>query len=84
MSESILEMVIIFMANNPHLAVLITIMAVARSIFKPACSLVQAYVDSTPSQSDNKKWKEIQEHKAFKAVAYLLDLFLSIKLPVKK
>jgi len=83
MVESMIGWLIPFMSSNPHLAVLITIMGVSRTVFKPACALIQTYVDSTPSVIDNEKWKKIQEGKYFKALAYGMDFFLSIKLPVK-
>lgn len=83
MSETIIYWVIDLLAANPHMAVLITIMSVARAIFKPLCSLIQKYVDSTPSEADNKWWLEVQNHKVFQAVAYFVDFFLSIKLPKK-
>jgi len=81
--EQITIFVIDFLNSNPNLAIVITIMSVARAVFKPACSLIQAYVDSTPKKSDNEKWAKIQSHKAFKAVAYAMDFLFSIKLPQK-
>lgn len=76
--------VIDFLAANPHLAVVITIMAISRAVFKPACTLIQSYVDATPSKSDNETWAKIQNHKVFKAVAYAMDFLLSLKLPKKE
>lgn len=72
-----------FLASNPSLAVVLTIMSIARAVFKPACSLIQAYVDSTPSALDNEKWAAIQSNKTFKAVAYAMDFLFSIKIPKK-
>ncbi len=74
-------MLLDFLASNPHLAIVLTIMSCARMIFKPVCSVIQAYVDSTPDTKDNEKWVAIQQTKAFKSVAYILDLLLSIKIP---
>lgn len=82
--ENFMETLLTFLAGNPKLAVLFTVMVVARAVFKPACSVIQAYVDATPSQSDNEKWQKVRDHKAFKAVAYVMDLLLSIKIPQKK
>lgn len=81
--NALADLILPFLMSNPHLAVLITVMSVARVVFKPACALVQLYVDATPGESDNQKWKALQEHKVFKAVAYAVDYFLSIKLPKK-
>jgi hypothetical protein len=77
-----LQMIVIdLLASNPNFAVLITVMAIARAIFKPACAVIQSYVDATPDKADNEKWTAIQANKYFKALAYALDWFLSIKLP---
>lgn len=81
--EYLIELILPFLSSNPHLAVVLTLVSVSRAIFKPLCSLVQVYVDSTPGDSDNKKWQAFQESKAYKAISYFMDLFLSIKLPKK-
>lgn len=70
-----------FLAMNPHLAVLITIMTICRAVFKPGCALIQTYVDSTPWESDNQKWTAVQQNKIFKAVAFIMDFLFSLKLP---
>lgn len=77
------ELIMSFLIANPKLAILVTIMAVARAIFKPLCAVIQAYVDSTPSESDNVTWLAIKESKIFKALAYAMDFLLSVKIPSK-
>lgn len=79
--EYLISLVLPFLISNPHFAVLVTFMAGGRLIFKPLCSLIQAYVDATPTLKDNLMWKDAQESKHFKAVSYVLDFFSSIKLP---
>jgi len=81
MTEIIMGWLIPFLTSNPHLAVLLSIMAVSRAVFKPACSLIQIYVDTTPSKTDNETWAKIKESKQFKAVSYAVDFLFSIKLP---
>jgi hypothetical protein len=75
------EIIIGFLNTNPHFAVLFTLISVSRTVFKPACSLIQLYVDATPTKKDNEVWNKIKEKKSFKAAAYAIDYFLSIKLP---
>lgn len=82
--EHLIEIVVPFLASNPHMAVVLTVMSVSRAIFKPLCSVMIAYVESTPGDEDNKKLKEFMDSKGFKAFAYFMDLFLSIKLPQPK
>lgn len=82
--ENFTEMLINFLANNPNMAIVLSIMVVSRAVFKPTCSMIQAYVDATESKSDNEKWAAIQEKKWFKALAYAMDFLLSIKIPKRK
>jgi len=80
----VIEIVMGFLLNNPHMAVVLTFISVSRLMFKPICSLIQTYVDATPSLEDNAKWEALKKSKALKAAVYLLDLFASVKIPVKK
>jgi len=70
-----------FLATNPNMAVLITMMAFCRIVFKPTCALIQTYVDTTETKVDNEKWIAIQASKPFKAFLWLLDFFASVKVP---
>lgn len=81
MSESIMQWALAWLAGNPNMAVIFSVVAIARAIFKPACAMIQSYVDATPSIKDNQKWAAIKANKYFKAFAYALDYLLSIKLP---
>lgn len=53
-----------------------------RLFIKPLMGLLEAYTQVSPSKVDDKLPEQVKEHKAYKAVAYLLDWFASIK--VKK
>jgi peptidoglycan L-alanyl-D-glutamate endopeptidase CwlK len=75
------EIIIGFLSANPHFAVLLTVVSFCRAVFKPTCALIQLYVDSTPTIKDNEAWKSLQENKIFKSLAFIMDYFLSIKLP---
>ena len=81
MTDTLIQWILGFMASNPHFAVLLTVMSFLRLVFKPTCSLIQLYVDATPSVKDNAWWLKFQDNKVFKAVAYAVDYFLSVKLP---
>ncbi len=66
---------------NPHLAVIVTVMAVARAICKPAMTLIQAYVDATPTKADDAWLGTFRASGIYKALSWLVDFGLSIKLP---
>jgi len=53
-------------------------------VFKLLFSSAQQYVNFTPSETDNAFLQKIFSNKIYKGVAFLLDLFARIKLPVKK
>lgn len=76
----ILELV----AKYPTAASILIVIGILRAVFKPLQGVVEAYVKATPSLEDDGKWQKIQQHKAFKAVAWLIDYTASIKLPGRK
>lgn len=82
--ESFMEMLLNFLANYPSAAVLFSVMIVSRAIFKPACLVIQSYVDASPSKADDERWVKIKNEKWFKGLALAMDFLLSIKIPEKK
>jgi hypothetical protein len=79
--KMLIDRVLELAAANPKLAVVFLVLQTSRVIFKPLCSLIQAYVDSTDTVFDNDLWMKAQDSKVFKVIAYILDYALSIKLP---
>lgn len=68
----------------PWLLTAVAVMGSARVIFKGIFAVAQAYVDSTVDTADNEVLVKVEQSKWFKAVSFVLDFTLSIKLPVKK
>lgn len=68
----------------PWLMTIVAVMGTARLVFKAICAAAQYYVDSTIDTADNEVLVKVEQSKWFKAVSFVLDLTLSIKLPVKK
>lgn len=61
---------------------ILTVLAVVgglRFFFKPIMSLIEAYVRSTPQQSDDAVFDQVSHSRAFKIVAWCLDFFASVK-----
>ncbi len=60
---------------------IISVIGIARVVFKPVMSTIQAVIGLTPSVKDDEMLAKIMNSTAYKMVAYFLDWTLSIKLP---
>lgn len=73
------------LANNPNLAVAVTVISVSRAVMKPLCALIIAYVEASPDKGDDQKLAALRDNPFFKKAMWVADLLFSIKLPeVKK
>ena len=63
---------------------MISFIGVARLIFKPLVSFIDKFVEATPSPKDNVFWEGVKGSPYYKAVAWVVDLIFSIKLPAPK
>lgn len=79
--DTLVSWVLGLLAANPHFAVLITFISVCRLVFKPLCAFITLLVNATGSTKLATLWQAIEDNKFFKAVAWLMDYFASIKLP---
>lgn len=70
--------------SNPKLAAICTFMYLLRMVMKPMCSAVNKYIQDTPSTEDDLWLHDFLEKPVVKQVAYLIDLFASIKVHAKK
>lgn len=70
--------------SHPWAIAVIVFLQAARVVFKPLCAAAQTYVDNTVDKSDDEILVAVQRHWAFKALAFVLDWSLSIKIPEKK
>lgn len=68
----------------PAVIAVVSVIGVLRVIFKPIMSVIEAYIAYTPDKGDDAKLEEVKSSKVYKAVAFVLDWFASVKLPVKK
>lgn len=78
------EQIEAYILAHPWMLTTIIILQGARVIFKPLCLAAQTYVDNTVDKADDEILIAVQRHWAFKAVAFVLDWSLSIKIPEKK
>lgn len=55
-----------------------------RIVFKPFVALVKMYVAATETKKDDEAVAKVEASKFWKAVLWIVDYLLSIKLPSKK
>jgi len=67
----------------PLILAIVVIMGGARIIFKPLMSAIRAYVEWTPTKSDDIILNKIESSIPFKIFAYLLDWAFSVKIEKK-
>lgn len=73
-----------FIEQNPKLSAIAIVLYFVGLFLKPTLAFLKEIVNITPSQSDNLLLDKILSNKVYKAIAYALDWFARIKLPVKK
>ncbi len=79
-----MEWLMALVLGNPAAAAALSAIGVARLVFKPLCSAVQAYVDKTETKDDDLWWSDLKGAKWFTTLIYILDATASIKLPTGK
>lgn len=67
--------------NYPMAVTFVMLLGVFRSIFKPIMTAIHAIVEATPTKADDLVLDEVERSRAYKAMAWIVDYLLSIKLP---
>jgi hypothetical protein len=78
------QLIIELVAAHPKLMGLFIFMGILRAVFKPLMKAIEAYVESTPWESDNQALEKLKSTRGYRAVAFLVDYLASVKLPEKK
>jgi hypothetical protein len=71
-------------SKYPVVVAVCSVVGIFRLVFKPTVALVKLIVAATPSESDDKVVADIEASGIWKAVLWVVDYLLSIKLPGKK
>lgn len=79
-----LEIIHSLIDQFPVLSSLLVAIGVLRAIFKPLMTLLEKYVEATPSKKDDKWLLKVKESKYYAGIVWLIDYFASIKMPKKK
>lgn len=78
---SLLTLLANFASANPKLVGVCAVLYVVGLVAKIVREAVEKFVAESPSKEDDKKLEEIKASPAFKAVEFVLDLFLRLKKP---
>lgn len=78
------QMIMDFLVQYPFFATVVTWVGVLRLVMKPLQNFLLSLVEAIPGEKDNEILKAIMESKVYKAIAYALDWFGSVKLPQAK
>lgn len=80
-----IDQITFLLQQYPFLQHVVAVMIVCRVTFKPLFLILGKYVELTIEKDDNKKLHEVMDSKAYKMVAFIVDLLGSVKLPkIKK
>ena len=79
-----MEIIAKLIETHPLVAQVFIVIGILRSINKPLFSLLQAYVDSTASKSDNEFLNKVMSSKVYFMLNYVLEWSTSVKLPTKQ
>ena len=68
----------------PWLQHVVAVMVICRIVFKPLFAILGKYVELTIEEDDNKKLHKFMNTKAYKMMAFIVDMLSSVKLPKLK
>lgn len=76
------DLIMQFLQAHPQYAVVMTVIMVLRTIFKPLMAIMESGVQASGSQKAKDVLAQVEASKVYKGLAFVLDYFASIKLPV--
>lgn len=80
-----MELFVLELAQKHPVALsVLSALYVLSAINKPLFTLLHKYVEATASSSDNELLNKVENSKVYKAISYLLDWVVRVKLPQPK
>jgi hypothetical protein len=76
------DLIMQFLVAHPSLAVLITIVSVLRTVFKPIMAAIEAGVQASGSDKAKTILTQVEASKPYRVIAFVVDYLTSVKLPV--
>ena len=84
MGSEILAWIIGAIPGGANLIVILTLIGTLRTVNKLLFTFLHEAVKATSTQYDDNLLEQLEKSKIYTALAYVLDLVASIKLPAKK
>jgi len=81
MFDSLIQMVLGFVAGYPAFASALVVMGGLRLVFKPVFAILQSVVSYTASQKDDALLAKVVGSQIYSIVSFVLDYAASVKLP---
>ncbi len=78
------EFIVYLVSKYPVLVAILLGMGAARALFKAGFAAAKIVASATPTQKDDKILEDIEVSKTYKFILFVVDYFLSIKLPGQK
>lgn len=78
-----MEFVVALVEQYPWIGTIVIIVGSFRLIMKPIFTLIDKYVEATPSISDNEKWNIFKSSKTIQVLTWFVDYFASVKLQIR-
>ena len=84
MEQTITQAVIDMASKYPICLAILSGVGIFRVVFKPIVTAIKMVVAATPTQKDDVVVAEVEASKIWKAVLWIVDYLISIKLPGQK
>ncbi len=78
--EQIGAMILAFVQTNPKAAGVMAVLYMVATIMKILQPAIAQVIAATPSKKDDELLQKAESSKAYKVIAYLLDLVIRVKL----
>lgn len=75
-------MIMQFLTAHPQYAVLMTVVMVLRTVFKPIMAAIEAGVQASGSDKAKATLAQVEASKPYKVLVFVIDYLTSVKLPV--
>lgn len=76
-----IDQIAFLLQNYPWIQHIVAVLIVCRIVFKPFFAILGKYVELTVEEDDDVKLKKFMKSKTYKMIAFIVDLFASVKLP---
>ena len=84
MDELLQSFLYALFSQYPVMTTIFAVIGVLRTVNKPLFMLLKAFASATETKRDDEIIVEVESSKVYRAVSFVLDWTLSVKIPPKK